>query len=113
MSKKTLITIITLFIALACLAGCDKRENIVLDEAEIEGPVKIRLVQEVRLGWDNYALNVYDSKGMLRATLTAIGTLPEGTMILHDDGKIWVVKNGKRGYILPKQIPSNRTDSLN
>ena len=101
MSKKTLITITTIFIAIACLAGCDKNENIVLDEIEIEGPVKIRLVQKLMFaGLDDYALQVYDSKGVLRATLESKDQLPEGTMMVHDDGKIWTVKNGKRGILL-------------
>lgn len=113
MSKKTLITVATIFIALLCLAGCDKREDIVLDEAEIEGPLTIRLVQEVAPGLDDYTLEVYDNKKVLRALLRVSDDLPEGTMILHDDGKTWMVKKGKRGYILPQQSFSDKSGSLN
>ena len=95
-----------LLLAVVLLTGCDKRQDVVLDEAEIEGPITIKLVQEVkRKIADDYTLEVYDSQGRLRAILRSSGELREGAMLVHDDGRTWMVKNGKRGFIQSDETP--------
>lgn len=81
------------------LSGCDIPEDLVLEEIEIKGPVKVRLIQQVEsLNKDNYKLEVYDEKSNLRATLKSKNVLPNGTKLIHDDGKAYVVKNDHRFY---------------
>lgn len=81
------------------LSGCDTPGDLVLKEIEIKGPVKVKLIQEVEeADKDNYRLEVYDEKDNLRATLKSVDILPNGTKLVYDDGKAYVVKNGNRFY---------------
>ena len=79
------------------LSGCDTPGSLVLNEIKIKGPVKIKLIQEVFNGSDEYRLEVHDEEGNLRATLKA-GELYDGTKLVHDDGKAYTIRNGKRFY---------------
>ena len=77
------------------IGGCDNPGDLLLDEVEIESPVKVKLIQESLIGTDFYRIEVYDSKDKLRAFFEANG-LRDGTKLIHESGKIYLVKDGKK-----------------
>ena len=109
MKWRSLTIIIVGFIGVILFAGCDKREDILVDETQIEGPVKVRIVKEVQLSVaDDHTIEIWDSSGNLRFFLRVAGdSLPEGTFLVHDDGKIWGIKGGKQGYFSAEHVLSD------
>lgn len=90
-----------LLVGSSLILGCDRSGDLLLDEAEIKGPVKIKLIREVRAGSiDGGRLEVYDEKEKLRATFRS-DSLHSGTKISHDE-KTYVIKDGVGYYIYEK-----------
>ena len=81
----------------ASLVGCDEPGDLLIQETEIQGPVKVRLYQEKVTGDDTYRLEVYDQDGDLRVNYPS-SYLPNGTMIVDENGKTYNVVDGKRFY---------------
>jgi len=83
------------------LGGCDTPRDIILHETTIQGPVKVRLVQEVQSGFfldassvlDDYRIEVYDKFGKKRINFVSQDNLNFGTKIISDDGTAYVVKD--------------------
>ena len=84
------------------LGGCDDTPgDITLYETTIQGPVKVRLVQEVQSGFfldassvlDDYRIEVYDKFGKKRINFVSQDNLNFGTKIISDDGTAYVVKD--------------------
>ncbi len=87
------------------LGGCDDTPgDITLYETTIQGPVRVKLVQEVQSDFflnysgmlDDYRLEVYDALGKKRINFVSQDDLKWGTKIVSDDGTSYVVNNGKR-----------------
>lgn len=90
-----------LLVGSSLILGCDDSEKLLLDETEIEGPVKIKLIKEVRVGaMDEIRLEVYDEKEKLRAILRSSSSSYniENTKIVHDE-KTYIINNGIGHYI--------------
>ena len=102
-SLKSIILSSSLLIGSGCI-DTNIGDRLILDETTICGPVNIRLYQEVqRMQSDDYILEIHDKDGKLRVNFRSQNLLSNGTMILHDDGKKYTVKDGKRYYELSKE----------
>ena len=82
------------------LGGCDTPGDLTLYETTIQGPVKVKLIQEVNTFPsqkipDNYRIEIYDASGQERVNFKS-SSLWAGTKVVSDDGTAYVVKNGKR-----------------
>src|SRR3989344_9390399 len=76
------------------LGGCDTPGDITLHETTIQGPVKVRLIQEVNTFPsnklpDDYRIEIYDASGEERVHFKS-SSLKEGTKIVSDDGTAYV-----------------------
>ncbi len=87
---------------LAALVGCYK-EDIELHKTRIRGDTTIRLVQQVYdFEGDNYRLEVYDDKGVLRVTFYGSNNLVQRskTKIIGEDMRTFrMTRDGNSGYI--------------
>lgn len=91
----------SLLVGSSLILGCDAPGDLLLDEVEIKGPVKLKLIREVKSGEeDGSRLEVYDEKEKLRATFKS-SRLSDGTKISHDE-KNYIIKDGVGYYIYEK-----------
>jgi len=90
------------------LSACDNsKRELTLDETIIQGPVKVKLIQEPKFfRGDDYRLEIYDNENKLR--IKFLNKAPgikglDGTKIVHDDGIVYEAKDGKMGYTREEQ----------
>ena len=79
---------------MACvyLASCEKQEDWLLYQTNIQGNSNVKLIRQAQAGDnDDYRLEVYDDKGYLRARMIAVSRITKGTMVRDKDGLEYTV----------------------
>jgi len=91
---------------IAALSGCAETScETVLDEMSVEGHVKIRLVRDIETAaQDDYRLEVYNNEGKKIVNFTSENSLNDDTLVIHPDGRVYGVVNGKPGFQFPERI---------
>lgn len=89
-------------------------KEVLLAERTTKEPVTIRLIQEVwtEQGWSKYRLEVLDSKGnQITVLRTNENYLNHETSFTLEDGRVYSVKDGVRGFEIPQAeknyVPKN------
>jgi len=105
----------SLVLGCGLLIGCEGIKNYgkvepetrLLDEMVIKGDVKVQLIQEVEgINNDRYRTLIYNSKEELVAEIVC-GKIQDSTRIYHDDGKMYVIKDGTGFYLLSEKKNEN------
>ena|SRR3989344_374978 len=76
-------------IGLAAIMGCDSRQDVVLTSGQIEN-VEVKYIRNKEVGFDSASLEIYDSRGHLRAHLDLPGSVNYNGFIQYDDKKVTI-----------------------